>query len=181
MTHNNGPWTILASTEKHRDSFLSVHEDQVIRPDGERGTYTTVAMKPGVAVLPVDDQGRVYLTSQFRYVLEGESVEVVCGGIDEGEEPLVAAKRELREELSIEAVEWFDLGYFDLDTSMVGSKVNLFVARALSFSEADQDGTETIEGMKVPFEDAVAMVMGGAITHGPSCVLILKARLATNG
>src|SRR4051812_43560910 len=107
----------------------------------------------------------VHPTRQFRYALQGESVEVVCGGMEEGEAPLVAARRELREELGIGAEEWVGLGSFDLDASMVGCKVHLFVAKNLSFKEADQDGTETIEELKRTFEEALSMVLKGLTTH----------------
>src|SRR4051794_8304865 len=142
MAHKHGPWVIEATTEKHRDPFIVVREDRVIRPDGKPGTYSTVTMKPGVAVLPVDEEGNVYLTRQFRYALGRESIEAACGGIDEGEPPLPAARRETREELGIDANEWINLGHFDLDTSIVACRVDLFVARGLSITKAEGDGTE---------------------------------------
>src|SRR5688500_13677057 len=119
MARQHGPWSIQETTEKHRDSFMTVHEARVIRPDGKPGTYSTVAVKPGVAVLPVDGDGSVHLVRQFRYALGAESVETACGGVEEGEAPPDAARKELREELGIEATDWIDLGAIDLDTSMV--------------------------------------------------------------
>ena len=166
MPSKHGPWTVEATVQKHRDSFLTVREDRVIRPDGQPGTYTTVTMKPGVAVLPFDEQGTVYLTRQFRYAVGRESIEAACGGIDEGEKPRDAARRELREELGIEAAEWIDLGHFDLDTSMINGPVHLFVAKRLSFTETEREGTETIESLKLPFKTVVTMILNGEITHG---------------
>ncbi len=176
MRREHGPWTIEETAEKHRDPFIIVRQDRVIRPDGRSGHYSTVAMKPGVAILPIDDRGNVLLTKQFRYALGRESVEVACGGVDEGEAPSEAARREAQEELGVEAADWLDLGHFDLDTSIVNCRVDLFVARNLTFGAADREGTETIDNLKVPFEEAARMVLDGRITHGPSCVLILKAR-----
>jgi 8-oxo-dGTP pyrophosphatase MutT (NUDIX family) len=176
MARKHGPWRVEETTEKHRDPFITVRLDRVIRPDGRPGEYATVDMKPGVAVLPIDEQGNVYLTRQFRYALGRESVEVVCGGVDDGETPRESADREAIEELGVKASDWIDLGYFDLDTSIVNCRVDLFVARDLRLVEARREGTETIETLKVPFEEAARMVIDGRITHGPSCVLILKAR-----
>lgn len=176
MSREHGPWRIQETAEKYRDSFLTLQVDRVTRPDGEPGTYSTVDMKPGVAILPLDEDGKTLLTRQFRYALGRESIEVACGGVDEGESPIEAARREAREELGVEAGDWMDLGHFDLDTSIVRCRVDLFVARSLTFTETDREGTETIETFKVPFEDACRMVLKGEITHGPSCVLIFKAR-----
>ena len=176
MSKKNGPWTVQESSELHRDDFLTVRLDRVTRPDGEPGRYTTVAMKPGVAVLPVGEGGVVHLVRQFRYALGAESLEVPCGGVDAGESPGDAARREAREELGIEAAEWTDLGAFDLDTSIVTNKVTLFLARGLTFTETEREGSETIRPASIPFDEAVRLVLDGTITHGPSCVLILKAR-----
>ena len=171
----HGPWTIQESKPIYHNPFIEVVEDRVIRPDGQPGIYGTVAMKPGVAVLPVDEDGMAYLTREFRYAIGRDSIEVAGGGIDEGESPLEAARREAREELGVEASEWIDLGRIDPFTAVVRSPAHLFLARGLSFSPPERDGTEVMETLKVPFDEAVRLVMDGTITHGPSCVLILKA------
>jgi len=178
MAQKHGPWTIQETSCKYEDSFINVRKDQVLRPDGQTGSYATVTMKPGVAVLPIDSNGIVYLTQQFRYALGKESIEVVSGGLEEQELPLESAKRELQEELGIEADEWTNLGSFDLDTSIINCPVHLFLAKHLNFIETDQEGTETIETVKVSLNAAIQMVMESAITHSPSCVLILKAQNA---
>lgn len=132
-------------------------------------------MKPGVAILPVDEEGTAYLTREFRYAIGRDSIEVAGGGIDEDESPLDAARREAREELGVEANEWSGLGTIDPFTAVVRSPAHLFLARGLSFSPTEHEGTEAIEVVEVPFDEAVRLVLEGTITHGPSCVLILKA------
>lgn len=175
MAQKHGPWTIQETTQKYQDSFINVREDKVLQPDGQPGMYATVKMKPGVAILPIGSDARVYLTQQFRYALGKESVEVVSGAIEENEPPLEAAKREIREEVGIEAAEWIELGCFDIDTSIIDCPVHLFLAKQLTFTTTNREGTETIETVKVPLDVAVQMVMDSVITHAPSCVLILKA------
>jgi 8-oxo-dGTP pyrophosphatase MutT (NUDIX family) len=175
MEKRHGPWTIKESREKYRDDFIVVYEDSVTRPDGEPGAYATVRMKPGVSVLPVERDGTVYLVRQFRYAAGAESVEAVSGGIDDDEDAPGAARKELREELGIEAAELTSLGRMDMDTSIVRSPVSLFLARGLKFTEAEPEGTERIEPFKTTLEQAVGMVLRSEITHSPSCVLILKA------
>ena len=116
------------------------------------------------------------LTRQFRYILGRESVEVACGGVEDGEDPREAARREVVEELGFVAEEWTDLGRIDLDTSTVRCPVSLFLARGLSRTGARREGTEVMANLEVPFVEAVRMVEDGRITHAPSCILILKAR-----
>jgi 8-oxo-dGTP pyrophosphatase MutT (NUDIX family) len=174
MERKHGPWKIKERTEKHRDDFIAVYEDSVTRPDGEPGKYSTIEMKAGVAVLPFERDGTVYLTRQFRYALGAESIEGVCGGVED-EDASESAKRELKEELGVEAAELISLGRMDMDTSILRCPVSLFLARGLKFTEAEQEGTERIEPFKTTLEQAVGMVMRSEITHSPSCVLILKA------
>src|SRR4051812_43027014 len=135
----HGPWTIEHRTERFANSFLKVEEDRVKKPDGSPGTYATVTLKHGVAVLPIAGDDDVHLTRQFRYAIGRESVEVASGATESGEEPLDAARREAREELGITAGEWTDLGPVDLDTSIVQAPVRLFVAAALEVTAADPD------------------------------------------
>ncbi|MFP5260609.1 MAG: NUDIX domain-containing protein [Blastocatellia bacterium] len=175
MSRNNGPWVINETTLKYRNDFIEVNEDRVIRPDGEPGTYATVDMKAGLAVLPVGEDRSVYLTRQFRYAIGRESIEVVGGAIDEGEDAEAAARRELREEVGIEAGELTPMGVINIDTSIVDGAVSLFLARRLRFTEPDREGTEVIKPLRVTLDEAVNMVMSGEINQGTSCVLILKA------
>ena len=176
MEKQHGPWVIRRSSEVYRDSFIRVASDDVTRPDGKPGHYATVSVKPGVAVLPVDERGVVYLIRQFRYALGAESLEVCCGGVEDGDSSLDAGKRELAEELGIQADEWIALGAIDLDTSIVRCSVGLYVARGLSFDEPDREGTEVMRSVAMPLDEAVRRVEEGGITHAASCVLLLRAR-----
>jgi ADP-ribose pyrophosphatase len=163
------------TAEVYRTPWVEVVEDKVIRPDGTPGLFTTVRLRPGVSVLALDEEGVVHLTSEYRYAVERESIEVVSGGVEDDETPLDAAQRELREELGLAAREWTDLGSVDPFTSVVLSPARLYLARGLAHAEHEPEGTEVIRAVCVPMSEAVEMVMRGEVTHGPSCVLILKA------
>lgn len=171
----HGPWQIVGSREVHRDPWIAVQMDDVVRPDGNPGTYTVVHLKPGVSVLPMDDDGFVYLAEEFHYGVGRMTIEAVAGGIEIGETPRGAAERELREELGIRAAEWIDLGTVDPFTANVVSPTALFLARSLEFCDADCEGSELIRMVKLPLTEAVEMVLDSRITNGPSCVLVLKA------
>lgn len=177
MERKHGPWTVRSSERLYADDFAEVWVDDVSRPDGEPARRVTMRMKPGVAVLALDGEGFAHLVRTFRYGVGKECVEVVQGGTEEGEEPLGAARRELKEELGIEAESWTDLGLVDAITSQVYSPARIFLARNLTFGEPETEATETLKPLKVKFDEAVRMVMDAEITQGISCALILKARL----
>lgn len=171
----NGQFVITDSIQKYKNKWIEVTEDQVIRPDGKPGIFGIVNMLGGVSVLPLDDEGYVYMTEEFHYAIGAEDVEVASGGIDGNESSIEAAKRELKEELGIEADEWIDLGLVNPFTAIIKSPQQIFLARNLKFGKDNQEVTENIKLVKVKLEDAVKMVIDSVITHGPSCVLILKA------
>jgi 8-oxo-dGTP pyrophosphatase MutT (NUDIX family) len=147
----------------------------VTRPDGAPGTFVSVHFTRAVFVLALDAEERVHLARQFRYGAGTETLEVVAGALEDGEDAAGAARRELREEIGREASEWIDLGTFELDTSIVRSTGQLFVARCLTRTQTDQDSTEDITCVTLPLAEAVRKVMEGEIVHAPSILLILKA------
>lgn len=173
----HGPWLIVKSHSVYQDPWVQVQRDEVIRPDGQPGTYAVVQIKPGVCVLAMDDEHHVYLTEEFHYAVGQTTLECVSGGRDGEESPLAAAQRELREEIGIEAEDWQDLGRLDPFTASVLSPTQLFLARRIRFVEAAPEGTELIHRVKLTFEDAVQRVMQSEITHAPSMTVILKARM----
>jgi 8-oxo-dGTP pyrophosphatase MutT (NUDIX family) len=175
MERKHGPWTIKSSECLHSDEFVEMWLDEVVRPDGEPGRYATMRMRPGVAVLAVDAEGFVHLVCTFRYAVGKECVEVVQGMIDEGEDEAEAARRELREELGVEAAELTDLGLVDAVTSQVFSPSRVFLARGLTFGDPERETTERLRPLRVKLEEAVRMVMDGEITQATSCALILKS------
>jgi len=175
MTRKKGPWTVQETVEKYRNAYFSVLEETVRTPEDKPGTFSTILLKPGISVLALDEHQNVYLTKEYRYAIERDSIEVVSGGVDENESTLACARRELREEAGIEAHDWLSLGVVDPLTSILRSPAELFLARNLTFVEPQTEETEIIELIKTSLHDSVGMVMDGQITHAPSCVLILKA------
>jgi 8-oxo-dGTP pyrophosphatase MutT (NUDIX family) len=119
MERNNGPWTIQSTERKYKDEFIELCVDSVSKPDGTPGTYATVQLKRGVAILPMDNAGNVYLARQFRYAIGQDSIEVISGGVEADEDPVVAAQREAKEELGIEGAAWTEMGYFHLEASII--------------------------------------------------------------
>ncbi len=176
MPRKNGPWTIKRTATKYQNPWIEVREDQVVAPDGRPSLFGIVKMKAGISVLPVDDRGYVYLTKEFHYAIGRKSVEVVSGAIEKNERPLDAAKRELEEELGIRARKWNALGVVNPFTTAIQSPAYIFLARTLTFGPNHPEAIERIEPIKMRLKQAVQMVMESKITHGPSCVLILKAK-----
>jgi ADP-ribose pyrophosphatase len=170
------PFRLLSSKGVYQNPWMSVREDRVIRPDGAEGIFGVVTMKAGSSVLAVDDDLQVFLTREYCYALQRESLEAVSGAMEGQEQPLAAAKRELAEEIGLVAREWIDLGWIDPFTTVISSPNYMFLALGLTPTPRKLDAGEVLDVVKMPFAEALDLVMAGKITHGASCVLILKAQ-----
>jgi len=167
------PWRVLGTRPIYENPWISVREDEVVRPDGAPGIYGVVHYKnTAVGVLPVED-GHVYLVGQYRYPLERYSWEIPEGGCPEDEDPLHAARRELKEETGFEASHWEKLGEADLSNSVADERAVWFLATGLVPGERQPEGTEVIGMRRVPFDEALAMALDGRMRDALSQLAIL--------
>lgn len=171
----SGPYKLLSSEPRYRNRWIAVREDRVIRPGGSEGLFGVVEMVAGSSVLAIDGENNSYLVREYKYALGRESLEVISGGLDEGETPLAAAQRELREEAGLVATEWQEFGAVDPFTTAIRCRNHLFLASGLSHTAAAPDDGEELSLVKLPFDAALQMVLAGEISHAASCVLILRA------
>ena len=163
----------------YENPWISVREDRVTRPDGESGIYGVVHYKnTAVGVLPIEN-GHTYLVGQYRYPLEQYSWEIPEGGCPEGEEPLQAARRELKEETGFEAEKWRMLGQAYLSNSVADEYAVLFLATGLTPGEWQPEGDEILEIRRVPLDEALRMALDGRITDVMSQVALMSYALET--
>jgi ADP-ribose pyrophosphatase len=172
-----GPYEILMSKPVYENPWMSLREDEVRHRSGETAKFGVVEMKPGVTVLPMEADGTVTLVREFKYALAEETLEAVSGGVESGETAEQAGLRELGEEAGLVAEEWVDMGRIDPFTTVVHSPNHMFLARKLAPIRRTAQPQERVKAVTMPFEDALQAVLKGEITHGASCVLILKTQM----
>ena len=167
----------VAGEQVYDGGLLKVHRDTVRLPDGTTGTREYIRHPGAVAVLALFDDGALLLERQFRYPSRREFIEIPAGKLEPGEPHLDTAKRELLEETGYVADEWRRLGVMHTAIAYTDEAIELFVARGLSQREARLDAGEFLEVLKVPFDEALAMVRDGRITDAKSVagLLWLKA------
>lgn len=173
-------WKALDSRVVYENRWIRVREDAVVRPDGDEGIYGVVEMvSPAVFVVALTDADEVVLVAQERYTIGARSLEVPAGASD-GEDPLVAARRELREETGLVAAEWRALGRMNALNGIANAPELVFLATGLTTApEGDERDEEGItEVLRVPFAEVLRMIAGGGIVDGETIAALAFAGIA---
>ncbi len=175
MTQENNPWKTVSSKQIYTNPWITLREDQVIRPDGKKGIYSVVDTRTAIGIIALTPLDEIYLVGQWRYPLELYSWEIIEGGSDEGESSLDTAKRELLEEAGLVANRWEELGTdIHLSNCFSSEVAKFFIATDLIQKESSPDETEVLQVRKIKFEEALSMVDRGEITDAMSVVAIMR-------
>lgn len=179
MKEHINPWKTLNDEKIYENPWIRLNEYKVVNPSGNQGIYGKVAFKNlAVGILPIDEQGYTWLVGQYRYTLNEYSWEIPMGGVPFSESVEEGALRELKEETGLTANRLDFLCKIHTSNSVTDEEGHVYVATALTEGQPEFDDTEDISIKKVPFAEALDLVMSGAITDSLSVAAILKyARL----
>ncbi len=145
-------------------------------PDGRERDYDLVQHVDAVTILPVDEQGQVHLVRQYRIGAEQEMLELPAGVMDPGEEPEVAARRELREEIGKDCGELLRLGGFFMAAGYSTEYMHVFLALNLKDAPLEQDDDEFLTTVVAPLSEVMKMAQDGRLADGKSLSTLLLAR-----
>lgn len=168
-------WKTLRSRIIFDNPWMTVVEDRVINPGGGENDYGHVKFKNrAVAIVPLDKDGNTWLVGQQRYTLGLYSWELPMGGAPLADDPLAAAKRELKEETGLIANEWQQLMFIHTTNSITNEEGYVFVARDLEQGETEFDESEDLQVRKLPLAEALQMIRQGEITDVISIAALLR-------
>lgn len=140
------PKKILTSKVVHKNPFYQVRKDQFVRKSGKNGMYYTVVVDPFVVIcaLTANRKG-IYLVKSWRYPLNKYNWELPMGRVDNNETPLMAAKRELKEETGVVGKRWKSLGWFHLAPGISNQKGYVYVTEKLEKVKNAKIAREIVE------------------------------------
>ena len=142
-------WKTLSSKIYSQNPWWTVYKDKVIRPDGSQSYFYWDKVSNFVAILALNQKSEVFLVGQYRYAIKKYSWEIVEGGIDKGETPLQAAKRELFEETGITAKKYIKLAESYVSNGHSSQKGYFYLAQDLKLIPRQKLGKEPGEDISL--------------------------------
>ena len=154
---------------------ITVNVERVKLPNGVTTDLEIVHHPGGAAIVAVNLAGEVCLLRQYRHAIGAWLLELPAGKLDDGEQPLVAARRELLEETGLSAGRWSPLGEFVSSPGVFTEIVHLFLATRLERGEARPEAAEVFETQWLPLDRALALALAGDIADGKTVVGLARA------
>ena len=170
----------IGSRRVYTGRVLNLDVDTVRFPNGTVGELEMIRHPGASAVVPFlsdpsGDDPQVLLIRQYRYAAEGFVYEIPAGRLDPGEEPVVCARRELREETGCDAERVEHLVTIYTTPGFTDEKIHLFMAVGLSRGEVAREADEFIELETMPLSRALELIERGMIQDAKTIVGLLFA------
>lgn len=156
--------------------MVTLTTDEVTLPNGHVAALEVVHHPGGAVAVAVDDQQRVCLLRQYRYVAGGWLWELPAGKLEPQEPPLATAQRELIEEAGVRAREWRSLGEYLSSPGVFTEVLHLFLATGLTPAVTAHEHAEVIEVHWIAFEKAYEWAVSGEIRDGKTALGLVRAR-----
>ena len=173
--------TGLDREEVFAGQLLHVRRDTVRLPDGKQACREFVTHPGAVLMIAELTNGKLLFERQFRYPLDRVFLEMPAGKIHPGEDILLTAQRELREETGYVAEHWHHLGTIHPCIGYSDERIEIFFARGLSHVGHALDDGEFLEVLELDLEEAIEAVRDGRLTDGKSVAGLFWAERVLSG
>jgi ADP-ribose pyrophosphatase len=162
--------------EKHYSGpVFDIAKVYVRLPDGRERSYDLVEHGDSVTIVPVDANGQVFFVTQHRVGADSLLLELPAGVLEPGEDPLESARREIREEIGMDAREIVPLGGFFLAPGYTDEYMTIFLATGLFPSPLEPDEDEFLNLVSMTVESAYQKALAGEIEDGKTLAALLLA------
>jgi ADP-ribose pyrophosphatase len=166
---------VLSSKVSFKGRIFNVYTDKVQEPSGVISTRQIIRHNGSVVVLAVDASTNakdpdVILIRQYRHAAGQFLLELPAGRIEPGEKPLAAAKREMIEETGFRAKKWSLLTKYYASPGFLGEWMQIYLAENITAGQAQPEGDEDIELVRLPLSAAMALVATNQIHDGKTLI-----------
>jgi ADP-ribose pyrophosphatase len=167
---------IIKKEYHYHGHAFDVSKVYVKLPDGRERGYDLVEHGDSVTIVPVSADGLLYFVTQHRIGAGQELLELPAGVLDKNEKPIVAANRELQEEIGKAAGELQELGGFYLAPGYTNEYMLVYLAKDLFESPLDPDDDEFLQIVTMPVVEAYQKAYSGEISDGKTLASLLLAK-----
>lgn len=173
---------VISSKLSYEGPLFRVYTDQIVE-NGRTLSRDVIRHNGSVVILAVDDTKSkrdplIVVERQYRHAAKEYLLEMPAGKMEEGEDALAGAKRELLEETGFKAKRWRKMARYFASPGFLGEFMQVFVAEGLTLGEAQPEYDEQIEIEMVPLSRLLNMIDEGKIHDGKTLIsVMLYARL----
>lgn len=167
----------ISSELKFDGRVVKLYVDEAELDNGHRAYRELIKHPGGVCVLPLDEDGNVYMVKQFRYPFGRALYELPAGKLEYGEDHRACGIRELKEETGATADELEYLGCIYPTVAYDTEIIHMYLARGLHFGSQQLDEGEFLDVIKLPFDKVFEMAMNGELPDAKTQTAVLKTKL----
>lgn len=165
---------IVGTRNIYNGRIVNLYVHEVILPDGQHSKREVIKHPGAVAIVALDEARQVFLVRQFRIAANRITIELPAGVLGIDEPPEDCAQRELQEEIGYKPGKMEGLGGFFNAPGYTSEYIHLYLATDLQISKLDQDHDEFLEVLRVPFEEALAMIERQEIVDAKTIIGLLQ-------
>ena len=154
----------ISSELKYQGHIVNIRVDDVLLSDGKEHVREVIEHPGGVVVVAILPDNKIVFVRQWRHPIGQDLIELPAGKLNRGEDPFLAAQRELQEETGYIANSWEPLGFVYSTPGFCDEKLYLYKACDLTLAEANPDYGEIINALIIDIDQAWGMIKEGKIT-----------------
>lgn len=170
------PFELLRSETLLKGRAFAIRRDWMKTPDGRETKFDIIEHGGSVVLIPLDADGNLLFVRQYRHAAAKDLLELPAGTLDEGEDPLVCAAREIREETGFAAGKLEKVGEFFLAPGYSTEFMIVYLATELRHDPLEADADEFLSVEKIPLDKAIHMAEEGEVPDAKSLAALLLAR-----
>ncbi|MFA6437784.1 MAG: NUDIX hydrolase [Bacteriovoracaceae bacterium] len=171
-------FSLLKREKKYHGKIIDLTVDHLQYPSGTTTVREIIEHPGGAVILCLFDNSDILLIRQYRHPFAQDVIELPAGKLDAGEDPLICAQRELREETGFAARHWEKMTALYATPGFCNEVLHLFLARDLYHhkdGQALEEGEASIRVLRVPLGEAFAMIDRQEIVDGKTIAGIFLA------
>ncbi|MEB3884856.1 NUDIX hydrolase [Lyngbya sp. CCY1209] len=178
MRPGSEPPEILQQRLFYRGRKFNFDVNRLRLPNGVEGDWECVRHPGGALVIPVTPEGQLVLVRQYRFAVQGRTLEFPAGTVEAGEDPADTVKREIEEETGYRARQWRKLGQFILAPGYSDEIIYAFLAEHLEKLDTPpaQDDDEDIETVLMTPQEVEMAIQAGEPLDAKSIASFILAK-----